>query len=154
MGLFTTSDVRIFVVTMMSTCLDFWVVKNITGRKLIGLRWWSASDLLREDFEEVPTEIEKQLAEKEMKNLNQKEEKKNESEEEDSDSDDSEEEENDPGAPLIEEWYFESYDSDVKNSQVDAYIFWTSQLSATIFWLIFVIVKAISFSIFWVIFSI
>ena len=29
----------------MLNCIDFWLVKNVTGRKLIGLRWWYYSDL-------------------------------------------------------------------------------------------------------------
>lgn len=30
---------------LLSGCLDFWITKNVTGRYLIGLRWWSASDI-------------------------------------------------------------------------------------------------------------
>lgn len=45
----------IFVVVLISTCLDFWVTKNVTGRYLIGLRWWSASDISSdEDLEDSP----------------------------------------------------------------------------------------------------
>lgn len=29
----------IFVLTLV--IMDFWTVKNVTGRKLVGLRWWS-----------------------------------------------------------------------------------------------------------------
>lgn len=49
MGLFTSSSVKIFVTTMIFSCLDFWVTKNVTGRLLIGLRWWSGSDLTSDD---------------------------------------------------------------------------------------------------------
>ena len=45
MGLFTTSKVTTFVFVLLTTCLDFWVTKNVTGRYLIGLRWWSAADI-------------------------------------------------------------------------------------------------------------
>lgn len=129
---------------MMSSCFDFWIVKNITGRFLIGLRWWSASDLLEEDFEAPP---EKEQKYEELRDLN---EEKN---EESSDSDESDSEvERIEDAPLLEEWYFESYDADVQNSQVDAHIFWWSQCAITIYWLIFVVIKAISLSIFWVFF--
>ena len=34
---------------LLSTCLDFWITKNVTGRYLIGLRWWSASDISSEE---------------------------------------------------------------------------------------------------------
>jgi len=43
------------------SCLDFWVVKNITGRLLIGLRWWSASELLPTDFEAGNSGNEKEM---------------------------------------------------------------------------------------------
>ena len=49
MGLFVSSSVRIFVTTMLCCCLDFWITKNVTGRLLIGLRWWSGSDLTEND---------------------------------------------------------------------------------------------------------
>ena len=37
-----TSDVTVtFVLTAVFLGLDFWTVKNISGRKLVGLRWWN-----------------------------------------------------------------------------------------------------------------
>ena len=30
-----------FLIVVNLAAVDFWVVKNITGRKLVGLRWWS-----------------------------------------------------------------------------------------------------------------
>jgi hypothetical protein len=45
LGLFTRSNVTIFVTVLLSACLDFWVTKNVTGRYLIGLRWWSTSEI-------------------------------------------------------------------------------------------------------------
>jgi len=30
-----------FIVTVVATALDFWTVKNVTGRILVGLRWWN-----------------------------------------------------------------------------------------------------------------
>lgn len=126
LSLFTSSDVTVFVVCMMSSCFDFWIVKNITGRFLIGLRWWSASDLLEEDLKEGST--------KQIHNENS-----------DGSEDESEEEEG-----LMEEWYFESYDHDINTSPVDSSVFWWSQVSITIYWMIFLVIKAISLSIFWV----
>lgn len=40
-SLFVDSFVIIFVVTVLLAALDFWVVKNISGRILVGLRWWN-----------------------------------------------------------------------------------------------------------------
>eukprot|EP01018_Ginkgo_biloba_P038595 Gb_30233 [translate_table: standard] len=40
-SLFVNSFVIIFVVTVWLAALDFWVVKNVSGRILVGLRWWN-----------------------------------------------------------------------------------------------------------------
>lgn len=40
LGWFTKSFVIQFVVTVTLLAFDFWVVKNVTGRMLVGLRWW------------------------------------------------------------------------------------------------------------------
>ncbi|KAL9251095.1 Golgi apparatus membrane protein-like protein [Drosera capensis] len=42
--LFISSFVIIFVVTVLLAALDFWVVKNVSGRILVGLRWWNEID--------------------------------------------------------------------------------------------------------------
>ena len=49
MNLFTKSSVSVFVTVLLSSCLDFWVTKNLTGRSLIGLRWWSSNDISSEE---------------------------------------------------------------------------------------------------------
>ncbi len=49
MAFFTKSSVTIFVTVLLSGCLDFWVTKNLTGRHLIGLRWWSSNDISSEE---------------------------------------------------------------------------------------------------------
>ncbi|KAJ5078775.1 hypothetical protein M0811_04498 [Anaeramoeba ignava] len=36
------SVIFMFIVVLLS--IDFWVVKNISGRKLVGLRWWNEID--------------------------------------------------------------------------------------------------------------
>jgi len=33
--------VTIFIVTVLLVTFDFWTVKNVTGRLLVGLRWWN-----------------------------------------------------------------------------------------------------------------
>lgn len=101
----------VFVIVLLSACLDFWVTKNVTGRYLIGLRWWSASDISsEEDLEDSPEDQE----------TNQE-----------------------------EGWYFESYPYDVSNSMLDSNIFWWAQSSASIFWAIFLVLKALGLSMFW-----
>jgi hypothetical protein len=32
---------RLSVITVLLTTIDFWVVKNVSGRILVGLRWWN-----------------------------------------------------------------------------------------------------------------
>lgn len=43
-ALFVDSFVIIFVLTVLLAALDFWVVKNVSGRILVGLRWWNEID--------------------------------------------------------------------------------------------------------------
>jgi hypothetical protein len=38
------SDLLAFVLVLFTCAVDFWVVKNITGRKLLALRWWTDLD--------------------------------------------------------------------------------------------------------------
>jgi Eukaryotic protein of unknown function (DUF846) len=49
MPLFTRSSVQVFVTSMLLCCVDFWVTKNITGRLLIGMRWWTGGELNTDD---------------------------------------------------------------------------------------------------------
>lgn len=54
----TKSFVVQFVVTVTLVAFDFWTVKNVTGRLLVGLRWWHevAEDGLTQQwkFESIP----------------------------------------------------------------------------------------------------
>lgn len=57
LGLFTSSFVIQFVTTVTLLAFDFWTVKNVSGRLLVGLRWWhdvadDGSDGWR--FESIP----------------------------------------------------------------------------------------------------
>ena len=36
--------ITVFVINVLLLSFDFWVVKNVTGRLLIGLRWWNYID--------------------------------------------------------------------------------------------------------------
>lgn len=38
---FTDNFVLIFVLCVLLLVFDFWTVKNVSGRLLVGLRWWS-----------------------------------------------------------------------------------------------------------------
>lgn len=42
-GFFTSSFVIQFVLTVTLLAFDFWTVKNVSGRLLVGLRWWHAA---------------------------------------------------------------------------------------------------------------
>ncbi|KAK9458824.1 uncharacterized protein V1516DRAFT_682034 [Lipomyces oligophaga] len=41
--IFTDNFVLIFVIVILLLAADFWNVKNVTGRLLVGLRWWNES---------------------------------------------------------------------------------------------------------------
>ena len=43
-SLFGQEFLGLFVVLVFLISIDFWVVKNITGRLLVGLRWWNYID--------------------------------------------------------------------------------------------------------------
>lgn len=38
------SHVQLFVVCIVMMAFDFWTVKNVSGRLMVGLRWWNESD--------------------------------------------------------------------------------------------------------------
>ncbi|KAI8973213.1 FAM18B [Mycotypha africana] len=40
-SIFTDNFTLVFVVTILLLSFDFWTVKNISGRLLVGLRWWN-----------------------------------------------------------------------------------------------------------------
>ena len=46
LGLFVRGKSVVFIAVAILSAFDFWVVKNLTGRILVGLRWWSQ---IRED---------------------------------------------------------------------------------------------------------
>jgi len=39
--LFTSNFVIVFVICVLLLAFDFWTVKNVSGRLLVGLRWWN-----------------------------------------------------------------------------------------------------------------
>jgi hypothetical protein len=49
LNLFVNNLVLVYIVVLILVIVDFWVVKNITGRKLVGLRWWN---VIKEDGSE------------------------------------------------------------------------------------------------------
>lgn len=42
--LFTSNFVLIFVLVILLLAADFWNVKNVSGRLLVGLRWWNETN--------------------------------------------------------------------------------------------------------------
>ncbi|KAI9249586.1 hypothetical protein EDC94DRAFT_683259 [Helicostylum pulchrum] len=40
-SIFTNNFTFVFVITILLLAFDFWTVKNISGRLLVGLRWWN-----------------------------------------------------------------------------------------------------------------
>ncbi|KAK4178836.1 hypothetical protein QBC36DRAFT_323843 [Triangularia setosa] len=42
--LFTDNLVMIFIITILLLAADFYYLKNIAGRRLVGLRWWNEVD--------------------------------------------------------------------------------------------------------------
>ncbi|XP_066994378.1 uncharacterized Golgi apparatus membrane protein-like protein CG5021 isoform X2 [Anabrus simplex] len=43
-GVFKSSFIASFVTVVLLLSMDFWTVKNITGRLMVGLRWWNYVD--------------------------------------------------------------------------------------------------------------
>lgn len=43
-GWFSDSFITSFVTVILLLSMDFWTVKNITGRLMVGLRWWNYVD--------------------------------------------------------------------------------------------------------------
>ena len=41
---FLNEEIIAFVVIVLFAAFDFWTVKNVTGRLLVNLRWWSEVD--------------------------------------------------------------------------------------------------------------
>jgi hypothetical protein len=38
---FTTNFILVFILTVILLAVDFYYLKNIAGRRLVGLRWWN-----------------------------------------------------------------------------------------------------------------
>lgn len=41
LDLFTNNEAMVILIVIILGSIDFWVTKNISGRKLVGLRWWN-----------------------------------------------------------------------------------------------------------------
>ena len=37
-------EILVYILVMLLSAIDFWVVKNIVGRKLVKMRWWFIID--------------------------------------------------------------------------------------------------------------
>ena len=49
LNLFIDEEIATFLVVVILCSFDFWTVKNVTGRLLVNLRWWSEIDELGEE---------------------------------------------------------------------------------------------------------
>lgn len=43
------SQIHTFITVIGFLSLDFWINKNVTGRMLIGMRWWNGEDETEQD---------------------------------------------------------------------------------------------------------
>ena len=50
LDIFGVSQALIFILVVILSAFDFWFVKNVSGRILVGLRWWNE---VKEDVSEV-----------------------------------------------------------------------------------------------------
>ena len=50
LDIFGVSQALIFILVVILSAFDFWFVKNVSGRILVGLRWWNE---VKEDGSEV-----------------------------------------------------------------------------------------------------
>ena len=50
LGIFGVSEALVFILVVLLNSFDFWFVKNVSGRILVGLRWWNE---VKEDGSEV-----------------------------------------------------------------------------------------------------
>ena len=44
MRIITNSSIHTFITVIILASVDFWFVKNVAGRYLVGLRWWNGDD--------------------------------------------------------------------------------------------------------------
>ena len=44
LGFVIQSSMTVFLTIFACVILDFWITKNVTGRYLVGLRWWNEID--------------------------------------------------------------------------------------------------------------
>lgn len=49
LNLFLDDEIVTFLVVVICAAFDFWTVKNVTGRLLVNLRWWSEIDEMGEE---------------------------------------------------------------------------------------------------------
>ncbi|CAA9964530.1 hypothetical protein CFE70_008445 [Pyrenophora teres f. teres 0-1] len=63
--LLTSNFVLIFIITILLLAMDFYYLKNIAGRRLVGLRWWNEVDANTGDgrwvFESLDPETGRQI---------------------------------------------------------------------------------------------
>jgi hypothetical protein len=50
LNIFLSNEALTFIIVVILSAFDFWFVKNVSGRMLVGLRWWNE---VKEDGTEV-----------------------------------------------------------------------------------------------------
>ena len=44
MSLINKSSVHTFILVVIMSAVEFWIVKNVSGRYLVGMRWWNGEE--------------------------------------------------------------------------------------------------------------
>ena len=50
LSLFISNEALVYLTVIILGAADFWITKNVAGRRLVGLRWWNE---VKEDGQEV-----------------------------------------------------------------------------------------------------
>lgn len=137
----TNSPNLILIIILLCQCTDFWVVKNITGRFLVKLRWWIVS---KYNLDTVGIDVSE---DKEVENILKKFYPESEKSSNSYDFESSEEEDM---AEAEYQFVFESYDEEVYLSIINNHIFWISEISSAGFWALIFAVDILALNLSWV----
>lgn len=67
LDLILTNSVDVFITIIWLLAVDFWFVKNVSGRYLVGMRWWNGEDETEQEgwyFESFETQIKTSFVDK------------------------------------------------------------------------------------------
>lgn len=130
----TNSPRVIFSIIVISQSIDFWVVKNVTGRYLVNMRWWIVS---RYNLETMGMDVDEDRdVERILRRVYSEEER------------DLSEEEEDENPEFY--FFFESFDEEVYLSWVNNRLFWLGELISCSFWVFVSVVTGLGLDLMWV----